>query len=82
MIDCGVYNDWTSARASLPYLDRNFRDYFECGSCPVAAIHFRMHIGPGSTRKGICAPCTNNYPKLYKHEALPIKSSQQEYQHA
>lgn len=34
MIDCDVHNDWATAEVLLPYIDRNFRDYFERGELP------------------------------------------------
>ena len=34
MIDCDVHNDWATAEVLLPYLDANFRDYFERGEKP------------------------------------------------
>lgn len=34
IIDCDVHNDWSSADVLLPYIDPNFRDYFERGEKP------------------------------------------------
>ena len=34
IIDCDVHNDWSSADVLLPYMDPNFRDYFERGEKP------------------------------------------------
>lgn len=34
IIDCDVHNDWSSAGVLRPYLDPNFRDYFDRGELP------------------------------------------------
>jgi predicted TIM-barrel fold metal-dependent hydrolase len=34
IIDCDVHNDWSSADVLLPYMDPNFRDYFQRGEKP------------------------------------------------
>ena len=51
MIDCDVHNDWATAEVLLPYIDRNFRDYFERGELPAPRARFHMRTGRGCTRR-------------------------------